>query len=109
MCCGTLVVSRVGRNVVEPTFVLESGDAGVEGSGVPKMWWFVLDEEGCVVETLLRDSDVVGIALGGQRLRYWYTGGIALCELVAWRGRFCVTRTSLVSRLAAKGIEKTLH
>jgi hypothetical protein len=29
---------------VEPTFVLESGDAGVEGSGVPKIWWFVLDE-----------------------------------------------------------------
>jgi hypothetical protein len=32
-----------------------------------------------VVETLLRDSDVVGIALGGQRLRYWYTGADGKC------------------------------
>jgi hypothetical protein len=22
----------------------KGGDAGVEGSGVPKIWWFVLDE-----------------------------------------------------------------
>jgi hypothetical protein len=53
------------------------------------------------VETLLRDSDVVGVAVGGQRLRYWYAGGIALCELVSRRGRFCVTRTLLVSRWTA--------
>jgi hypothetical protein len=38
---------------------------------------------GCVEGTILRDSDVVGIALGGQRLRYWYAGAIALCGLVA--------------------------
>jgi hypothetical protein len=36
--------------------------------------------------TILRDSDGVGIALGGQRLRYWYADDI---------GRFCVTRTAL--------------
>jgi hypothetical protein len=30
--------------LLKPTFVLESEDAGVEGSGVPKIWWFVLDE-----------------------------------------------------------------